>query len=63
MKLTIEITEEQKRKLGETAERLGVSESELARSLVNDQLTFDPAFTQSAARVMEKNRELYERLK
>jgi len=63
MSITVELTEEQARRLDERARALGVDARELARAAVNDLLS-RPAddFDRAARYVLEKNRELYERL-
>ena len=63
MKLTVEVTGAQEKKLAEEAKRLGVRVEELAAAAVQDLLAQpDPAFQEAASRVLEKNRELYRRL-
>jgi hypothetical protein len=63
MKLSVEITEAEKAKLAEEARRLNVSAEDLAAAAVQDLLgQRDADFEQAAARVLEKNRELYRRL-
>lgn len=63
MSITIELTEEQSRKLEERAGQLGVDPRELAQAAVNDLLS-KPAddFQRAAAYLLEKNAELYRRL-
>ena len=63
MSLSVDLDEEQSRRLEERARQLGVDPRELARAAVNDLLT-RPAddFERAAAFVLEKNRELYRRL-
>ena len=64
MSLSVDLDEEQSRRLEERARQLGVDPRELARAAVNDLLT-RPAddFERAAAFVLEKNRELYRRLR
>jgi hypothetical protein len=63
MKLSIELSAAQGEQLRREAERLGVSPEEFARAIVADVLAA-PAeeFTTAAARVVQRNRELYRRL-
>jgi len=63
MVLSVDLDEEQSRRLQERARQLGVDARELARAAVNDLLT-RPAddFDRAAKFVLEKNRELYRRL-
>lgn len=63
MKLSVEIPDEQAQQLKEAADRLGVGVEQLARAAIAD-LTGQPAadFEVAAARVLRKNKELYERL-
>jgi predicted transcriptional regulator len=63
MSLSVDLDEEQSRRLQERARQLGVDPRELARAAVNDLLT-RPAddFQRAASFVLEKNRELYRRL-
>lgn len=64
MKLSVEMTDEQQRRLSEEAKRLNVAVEELAGAAVRDLLTEPEAdFQQAAKRVLEKNRELYRRLR
>jgi len=63
MKLSVEVTEAEKAKLAEEARRLNVSAEDLAAAAVQDLLgQRDADFERAAARVLEKNRELYRRL-
>lgn len=64
MKITIDLTGEQAERLRAVAERLEVSPEQLARSAFADLLA-QPAddFRQAAEYVLQKNRELYERLR
>jgi hypothetical protein len=63
MKLSVEVTGVQERQLADEAERLNVPMDELAAAAVQDLLAQrDADFRQAAARVLEKNRELYRRL-
>jgi hypothetical protein len=64
MSLSFDLDEEQSRRLEERARQLGVDPRELARAAVNDLLTRPAAdFERAAAFVLEKNRELYRRLR
>ena len=64
MTLSIDLPENQVQRLRALASRLGVSPEELVRALVSDQLgaAGREDFEQVAARLLEKNRELYRRL-
>jgi hypothetical protein len=63
MSITVDLTEEQTRRLEQRARELGVDAHELARAAVTDLLS-RPAddFDRAARFVLEKNRELYRRL-
>jgi antitoxin FitA len=63
LSINVELTEEQTRRLDERACALRVDARELARAAVTDLLS-RPAdnFERAAHYVLEKNRELYERL-
>ncbi|MGH7630584.1 MAG: hypothetical protein ACREOF_14625 [Gemmatimonadales bacterium] len=63
MKISIELTGSQQQQLAAAAQRLNVPAELLAAAAVRD-LVAQPApeFEQVAQRVLEKNRELYERL-
>ena len=63
MKLAFELPAQQAEKLRAEAERLGLAPEDLARAALSDLLaTPDAEFHVVAARVVEKNRELYRRL-
>ncbi|MBI4381191.1 MAG: DNA-binding protein [candidate division NC10 bacterium] len=63
MKLSVEMTDEQQRRLSEEARRLNVAVEELVGAAVRDLLAGPEGdFRQAAKRVLEKNRELYRRL-
>jgi hypothetical protein len=63
MKLSIDLNDSQAEMLKQAAARLGVPVEDLARAAVSDLLVADnDEFGQAARRVLEKNRELYERL-
>ena len=63
MKVAIELPPAQAAQLEAEAKRLGVPLEELARAAVTDLLAApDAAFQEAAARILEKNRELYRRL-
>ena len=64
MKLAIELSEAQERRLSEVAARLNVPAESLAQAAVRelvDQSEGD--FDRGASRLLEENRELYERLR
>jgi hypothetical protein len=64
MKILLEVTGAQEQQLTDAASRLNVPPAELAAAAVRDLITRpDPEFEQVARRVLEKNRELYERLR
>jgi hypothetical protein len=63
MKLSVEITGPIEQQLTEAAKRLNVSANELAAAAVRDLVTgTDEEFSKIAARVLEKNHEIYRRL-
>ena len=63
MTLAISLTEDQARDINRFAADLGVAPEELARAAVVDLITqMQPDFESAAEAVLEKNRELYERL-
>ena len=63
MKVCIDLNDSLAELLRQTAARLGVSVEDLARAAVSDLLVAeDDEFSDAARRVLEKNRELYERL-
>jgi predicted transcriptional regulator len=63
MSISLQLDDEQSRRLEELARELGVDARELAKAAVNDLLS-RPAddFHRAAKFVLEKNRELYRRL-
>jgi hypothetical protein len=64
MKISLEVTGAQEQQLTEAANRLNVPPAELAAAAVRDLVTRpEPEFERAARRVLEKNRELYERLR
>jgi cell division protein ZapA (FtsZ GTPase activity inhibitor) len=64
VKLTVEVTGDQERQLADVARRLNIPVDQLAAALVRDLLSQREAdFSEAAARVLEKNRELYQRLR
>jgi predicted transcriptional regulator len=64
MKLAIELSEAQERRLAEIAARLGVPAESLAEAAVRELVDQSSAeFDQVADRLLTKNRELYERLR
>ena len=63
MSITVELTEEQARRLDERARELGVDARELAKAAVTDLLSRPAdAFDRAAKLVLEKSRELHRRL-
>ena len=63
MKLSIDLNDSQADLLKQTAAKLGVPVEDLARAALSDLLVADDSeFSEAASRVLEKNRELYERL-
>ena len=63
MKLAFELPEAQATRLREEATRLGLTPEDLARAALADLLgTPDTDFAAAAARVLQKNEELYRRL-
>jgi hypothetical protein len=63
MKLAFELPAAQAEKLCDEAKRLGLTPEELARAAVVNLLgTPDAEFRAVAARILEKNQELYRRL-
>jgi cell division protein ZapA (FtsZ GTPase activity inhibitor) len=64
VKLTVEVTGDQEKQLADVARRLNVPADQLAAALVRDLLSQREAdFSETAARVLERNRELYQRLR
>jgi predicted transcriptional regulator len=64
MKLAIELSEAQERRLAEIAARLGVPAESLAEAAVRELVDQSSAeFDEVADRLLAKNRELYERLR
>ncbi|MEE8493973.1 MAG: hypothetical protein V3S25_07995 [Nitrospirales bacterium] len=63
MKLAIELSEAQERRLAEIAGRLKVPAESLAEAAVRELVAQpDEDFDRVASKILEKNRELYERL-
>jgi len=63
MSFSLQLDDEQFKRLMERARQLGVEPTELAKAAVNDLLTRPADDFQRAARfVLDKNRELYRRL-
>jgi hypothetical protein len=63
MRISVELSEEQAERLRGIAERLGVKPEDLARAGVADLLRLSgDDFERAAARVLQKNEELYRRL-
>jgi len=64
MSISLHLDEEQSRRLEERARELGVDPGELAKAAVNDLLSRpEDDFSRAARLVLEKNRELYRRLR
>ncbi len=64
MPISLQLDDEQSRRLEERARELGVDPGELAKAAVNDLLSRpDDDFNRAAQFVLEKNRELYRRLR
>ncbi len=63
MSISVQLDDEQSKRLEERARELGVDPRDLAKAAVNDLLT-RPAddFDRAASFILEKNRELYRRL-
>ncbi len=63
MQILLELNEEQSARLQELARKLSVEPAELAKAACTDLLTqTDDGFHRAATHVLQKNRELYERL-
>ena len=63
MKLSLDLTESQNKKLNSTARRLGIPREELAKAALNDLLNkAQDDFEAASQRVLGKNEELYRRL-
>jgi aspartate/methionine/tyrosine aminotransferase len=63
MPIPIELTPAQEAQLRSVAQQLGVAPEVLARSAVEDLLERpQPDFEEASRRILEKNRELYDRL-
>jgi len=64
MKLAIELSEAQERRLAEIAGRLNIPPQKLAEAAIRELVSVPEAdFDQVASRLIRKNRELYERLR
>jgi len=64
MKLAVELSEAQERRLAEIAGRLNVPPQKLAEAAVRELVSQPESdFEQVASRLIKKNRELYERLR
>ena len=64
MKLAIELSEAQERRLSEIAGRLNVPPQTLAEAAIRELVSRPESdFDQVASRLLKKNRELYERLR
>ena len=63
MTLTLELDEQQIRRLQDIARRLNVSVSDLAKAAISDLISRPESdFENAATRVLKKNAELYKRL-
>ena len=63
MTLTLELDEQQTRRLQDIARRLNVSVSDLAKAAISDLISRPESdFENAATRVLKKNAELYKRL-
>ena len=63
MKIAIELNQTQAEQLERIAESLGVEAKELAQAAVADLVSADADdFQAAASRILDKNRELYQRL-
>ncbi len=63
MTLNLELDEQQIQRLQDTARRLNVSVSDLAKAAINDLLAKPESdFERAATRVLRKNADLYKRL-
>ncbi len=63
MTISLQLPDDAERRLAEAAKRLNVPVQDLAAAAVRDLLTQPaPDFEAAAARVLDKNRELYRRL-
>jgi Spy/CpxP family protein refolding chaperone len=63
MTLNVELDTQQLERLEEAARRLNISVDDLARAAINDLLAKPESdFERAAARVLQKNAELYKRL-
>lgn len=63
MRISVELSDDQAKRLRRTAERLGVRPEDLARAGVTDLLTQpEEDFRKAAEHVLRKNEELYRRL-
>ena len=64
MKLAVELSEAQERRLAEIAGRLNIPPQKLAEAAVRELVSQPESdFEQVASRLIKKNRELYERLR
>ena len=62
MKLAFELPQAQAEKLRDEAKRLGLAPEDLARAALADVLGTPDAEFRAAARILQKNQELYKRL-
>ena len=63
MAISLQLNEEQSRRLEEVASQLRVDPVELAKAAISDLVSHQSSeFDRAAGRVLEKNRELYRRL-
>ena len=64
MSLAIKLSEDQERRLSEIAQRLSVSPTSLAEAAIRELVaTPEAEFDRVSRHLLEKNRELYERLR
>lgn len=64
MNLAIQLTKNQEQRLAEMANRLNISASSLAEAVVRDMVNQPESdFERVSKRLLEKNRDLYERLR
>jgi predicted transcriptional regulator len=64
MQITIDLSDEESERLQGIADSLGIAPSELARAAFADLLALpDDDFRRAAEHVLQKNKQLYERLR
>ena len=62
MKLSLDLSENEVKRLQATAKRLNVPVEKLAKAVLTDLLHSDADFEHAAEHILKKNRELYRRL-